>query len=128
MPSTRVSPSPTDATELGSVLLVGSCEPFSGKSALVLGLARHLMNKGAQIRFGKPLGTSDEAERKAAGPDSDPSRAPMAETAPTGALVLDADVRFVGDILGVSDWATAGPGPTFVTGPTLTTILPPAVG
>ena len=48
MPSTRVSPSPTDATELGSVLLVGSCEPFSGKSALVLGLARHLMNKGAE--------------------------------------------------------------------------------
>jgi len=102
MPSTRVSPSPTATTDLGSVLLVGSCEPFSGKSALVLGLARHLINKGAQIRFGKPLGTSDEAERKAAGPDSDPSRAPKAETASTGELVLDADVRFVGDILGLS--------------------------
>jgi cobyric acid synthase len=59
----------------GSVLLVGSCEPFSGKSALVLGLARHLMTKGAQIRFGKPLATSDEAERQAAGSESDRSSA-----------------------------------------------------
>ena len=102
MPSTRVSPSPTALTEPGSVLLVGSCEPFSGKSALVLGLARHLINKGAQIRFGKPLGTSDEAERKAAGPDSDSSSPPTADSIPTGELVLDADVRFVGEILGLS--------------------------
>ena len=100
MPSTRVSP--TDAAEPGSVLLVGSCEPFSGKSALVLGLARHLINKGTQIRFGKPLGTSDEAERKAAGPDADPSSSSSAEAAAPGELVLDADVRFVGDILGLS--------------------------
>ena len=35
---------------------------------------------------------------------------------------------FMGDILGVSGWGAAGPGPTFVTGPTLTTILPPAGG
>ena len=102
MPSTRVSPSPTALTEPASVLLVGSCEPFSGKSALVLGLARHLINKGAQIRFGKPLGTSDEAERKAAGPDSDSSSPPTADSIPTGELVLDADVRFVGEILGLS--------------------------
>ena len=102
MPSTRVSP--TDAAELGSVLLVGSCEPFSGKSALVLGLARHLINKGTQIRFGKPLGTSDEAERKAAGlvTGADPSSSTSAEAAAPGELVLDADVRFVGDILGLS--------------------------
>ena len=101
MPSTRVSP--TDAAELGSVLLVGSCEPFSGKSALVLGLARHLINKGTQIRFGKPLGTSDEAERKAAGlvTGADPSSSTSAEAAAPGELVLDADVRFVGDILGL---------------------------
>lgn len=102
MPSTRVSPSPTALSEPGSVLLVGSCEPFSGKSALVLGLARHLINKGAQIRFGKPLGTSEEAERKAAGPDFDPSSTPMAERTPTGELLLDADVRFVGEILGLN--------------------------
>ena len=102
MPSTRVSP--TDAADLGSVLLVGSCEPFSGKSALVLGLARHLINKGTQIRFGKPLGTSDEAERKAAGlvTGADPSSSTSAEAAAPGELVLDADVRFVGDILGLS--------------------------
>ena len=100
MPSTRVSP--TDAAEPGSVLLVGSCEPFSGKSALVLGLARHLINKGTQIRFGKPLGTSDEAERQAAGPDADPSSSTSADAAAPGELVLDADVRFVGDILGLS--------------------------
>ena len=101
MPSTRVSP--TDAAEPGSVLLVGSCEPFSGKSALVLGLARHLINKGTQIRFGKPLGTSDEAERKAAGlvTGADPSSSTSAEAAAPGELVLDADVRFVGDILGL---------------------------
>jgi len=84
------------------VLLVGSCEPFSGKSALVLGLARHLINKGTQIRFGKPLGTSDEAERQAAGPDADPSSSTSADAAAPGELVLDADVRFVGDILGLS--------------------------
>jgi len=101
MPSTRVSP--TNAAEPGSVLLVGSCEPFSGKSALVLGLARHLINKGTQIRFGKPLGTSDEAERKAAGlvTGADPSSSTSAEAAAPGELVLDADVRFVGDILGL---------------------------
>ena len=102
MPSTRVSPSPTAAAEPGSVLLVGSCEPFSGKSALVLGLARHLINKGVQIRFGKPLATSDEAERRAAGPDAEPSSDAPADGVPSGELVLDADVRFVGEILGLS--------------------------
>ena len=102
MPSTRVSPSPTAAAEPGSVLLVGSCEPFSGKSALVLGLARHLINKGVQIRFGKPLATSDEAERRAAGPDAEPSSDAPADGTPSGELVLDADVRFVGEILGLS--------------------------
>jgi len=84
------------------VLLVGSCEPFSGKSALVLGLARHLINKGVQIRFGKPLATSDEAERRAAGPDGDARHAPSPADPSSGELVLDADVRFVGEILGLS--------------------------
>ena len=102
MPSTRVSPPPPAPAEPGSVLLVGSCEPFSGKSALVLGLARHLINKGVQIRFGKPLATSDEAERRAAGPDGDASHAPPPADPSSGELVLDADVRFVGEILGLS--------------------------
>ncbi len=102
MPLTRVSPSPPALSEPGPVLLVGSCEPFSGKSTLVLGLARQLIDKGAQIRFGKPLGTSDEAERKAAGPDSGPSSSPTPDSTPTEGVVLDADVRFVGEILGLS--------------------------
>ncbi len=115
MPSTRVSPSATPEAGPGSVLLVGSCEPFSGKSALVLGLARHLINKGVQIRFGKPLATSDEAERQAAGADAERSSAPGSalgersqDSAPAPnqqageGLVLDADVQFVGDILGLS--------------------------
>ena len=115
MPSNRVSPSATPEVGQGSVLLVGSCEPFSGKSALVLGLARHLMNKGARIRFGKPLATSEEAERQAAGSESERSNtlgsnpsditaafAPATAEPCTDELVLDADVRFVGDILGLS--------------------------
>jgi hypothetical protein len=94
---------------------VGSCEPFSGKSALVLGLARHLISKGAQIRFGKPLATSDEAERQASGSESERSSIPGStagplspDSGPTAVapgpdeLVFDADVRFVGDILGLS--------------------------
>jgi hypothetical protein len=73
------------------------------------------MGKGAQIRFGKPLATSDEAERQAAGSESDRSSAtgaipserpsdssPGASTAEGEELVLDADVSFVGDILGLS--------------------------
>ena len=114
MPSTRVSPSASPEAGPGSVLLVGSCEPFSGKSALVLGLARHLIKKGVQIRFGKPLGTSDEAERRASGAESDRSSSPGSlltelsgpsatpeEAGPDG-LVLDADVRFVGEMLALS--------------------------
>ena len=43
---------------MGKTLLIGSCEPFSGKSALVLGIAQQLSRSGLQIRFGKPLATS----------------------------------------------------------------------
>ncbi|MEB3263602.1 MAG: phosphotransacetylase family protein [Synechococcus sp.] len=60
-------------------LLIGSCEPFSGKSALVLGLARQLVAQGVGIRFGKPLATSLEAD----------------------AGGLDPDVRFIADTLGL---------------------------
>ncbi|MFM7269591.1 MAG: phosphotransacetylase family protein [Cyanobium sp.] len=42
-------------------LLIGSCEPFSGKSALVLGLGRLLARQGVQIVFGKPLAASAAA-------------------------------------------------------------------
>ena len=43
---------------MGTTLLIGSCEPFSGKSALVLGIAQQLSKEGQSIRFGKPLATS----------------------------------------------------------------------
>ncbi|MFM2081243.1 MAG: hypothetical protein RLZZ124_854 [Cyanobacteriota bacterium] len=66
-----------------SALLIGSCEPFSGKSALVLGLARRLIQAGVTVSFGKPLaaGSADA----------------------TADDLLDDDVRFVGRILGLSD-------------------------
>jgi BioD-like phosphotransacetylase family protein len=38
-------------------LLIGSTEPYSGKSATVLGLSYKLQQKGLDIAYGKPLGT-----------------------------------------------------------------------
>ncbi|MFM7313587.1 MAG: hypothetical protein ACKO0M_10550, partial [Cyanobium sp.] len=69
-------------------LLIGSCEPFSGKSAVVLGLARQLRERGLPIAFGKPLATAF----------SEPSAGEESASTPSTGL-LDADVRFVGDIL-----------------------------
>ena len=43
---------------MASTLLIGSCEPFSGKSAVVLGLARLLGRQGVKVLFGKPLATT----------------------------------------------------------------------
>lgn len=65
-------------------LLIGSCEPFSGKSALVLGLARQLARQGVSLAFGKPLATCVEAEIQQ-----------------LGDALHDADVRFVGATLGL---------------------------
>lgn len=70
---------------MAPTLLIGSCEPFSGKSAVVLGLARRLRRQGLGVHFGKPLATSLEGE--------DLPRA--------GEPLLDADVRFVGATLGL---------------------------
>jgi BioD-like phosphotransacetylase family protein len=39
-------------------LLIGSTESYSGKSATVLGLSYQLQQKGLDIAYGKPLGTS----------------------------------------------------------------------
>jgi BioD-like phosphotransacetylase family protein len=60
-------------------LLIGSCEPFSGKSAVVLGLARLLGREGVSVLFGKPLATS------------------------AAEFPMDPEVRFVGTTLGLSD-------------------------
>ena len=38
-------------------LLVGSSEAYCGKSAVILGLAHQLQNKGLDIAYGKPIGT-----------------------------------------------------------------------
>ncbi len=38
-------------------LLIGSSESYSGKSALVLGMAHQLQNQGLDIAYGKPIGT-----------------------------------------------------------------------
>jgi len=71
---------------MAPTLLVGSCEPFSGKSAVVLGLARQLIRQGVTVRFGKPLATSLDSPAEATGGASP---------------LLDADVRFVGATLGL---------------------------
>ena len=68
-----------------SALLIGSCQPFSGKSALVLGLGRQLLQRGLAVRFGKPL---------AVGLDPQGSG---------GTPLIDADVRFVGRSLALAD-------------------------
>ncbi len=73
---------------MGTTLMVGSCEPFSGKSALVLGIARHLIATNHQIRFGKPLATSLDLEHSL-------SKLPDP--------IIDDDVRFVGRTLELSE-------------------------
>ncbi len=70
-------------------LLIGSCEPFSGKSAVVLGLGRQLARQGVPLAFGKPLATCMD----------DPLDAPL-DGAP-GNPLLDPDVRFIGATLGL---------------------------
>ena len=72
---------------MGTTLLIGSCEPFSGKSALVLGIAQQLIQSGLPFRFGKPLATSL---------DWDPNKGPLPQP------LIDDDVRFVGETLGMA--------------------------
>ena len=72
---------------MGTTLLIGSCEPFSGKSALVLGIAQQLIQSGLPFRFGKPLATSV---------DWDPNKGPLPQP------LIDDDVRFVGETLGMA--------------------------
>lgn len=72
---------------MAPTLLIGSCESFSGKSAVVLGLSRLLARQGVPVRFGKPLATSLDSPVDAA------SQAPL----------LDADVLFIGATLGLPE-------------------------
>ena len=45
---------------MSHILLIGSCEPFSGKSALVLGIAKKIIDSNKKVRIGKPLATCIE--------------------------------------------------------------------
>jgi len=67
------------AAALPSTLLVGSCEAFGGKSAVVLGLLRQLVTAGVAVHYGKPLATSLENVASPA--------------------LIDDDVHFVGTML-----------------------------
>lgn len=44
-------------------LLIGSTEPYSGKSATVLGLSYQLQKNGLDIAYGKPLGNYSTADK-----------------------------------------------------------------
>ena len=70
------------------ILLVGSCEPFSGKSALVLGIAKKLIDHDKKVRLGKPLATCIELANL-------PSM--MYEG------LIDDDVKFIGSTLGIEE-------------------------
>ena len=58
-------------------LLIGSTEPFSGKSATVLGLALQLRSQGIDVAYAKPIGTCLSEEED----------------------TLDEDVRFIAQTL-----------------------------
>ncbi len=73
---------------MGKTLLIGSCEPFSGKSALVLGIARKFIQSKKLVRFGKPLATTLEVA-----PNS----------GEITSKIIDDDVRFIGKTLGLSE-------------------------
>lgn len=68
-------------------LLIGSCEPFSGKSAVVLGLAHQLRRRGVGFAIGKPLANCMDPQ----------------EIHQPGDPLLDADVRFIGGHLGLEE-------------------------
>jgi len=67
--------------DLPTTLLIGSCEAFGGKSAVVLGLLRQLQAAEARVHVGKPLATSVET------------------AAAQATALLDDDVQFIGSIL-----------------------------
>jgi uncharacterized protein len=68
--------------ESAKYLLIGSTEAYSGKSATVLGMAYHFQERGLDIAYGKPLGTSWHAE---------------------DAQGLEPDVRFIAQRLNLPD-------------------------
>ena len=73
---------------MGKTLMIGSCEPFSGKSALVLGISRKILDSGDSVRLGKLLATSIDFK-------SDQNL--------QSGNIIDHDVRFIGETLGLSE-------------------------
>ena len=71
-------------------LLIGSSEPFSGKSAVALGLGRLLARQGVSLRFGKPLATMPTGLGSAG--------LPVGAEGP----LIDEDTRFLGSFLGLA--------------------------
>lgn len=52
-------------------LLIGSTEPYSGKSAAILGLASLLRRQGLELTYGKPMGTCSQTDLSRDGTDPD---------------------------------------------------------
>ncbi|MGL5035478.1 MAG: phosphotransacetylase family protein [Microcystaceae cyanobacterium] len=62
-------------------LLIGSIEPYSGKSGLIMGLAQYLQQQGTAIGYSKPIGTWSEENEN----------------------TEDADIQFISQVLGLSE-------------------------
>ena len=73
---------------MSDILLIGSCEPFSGKSALVLGIAKRLLQEKKQVRVGKPLATCIELTN-------------LPSMSYEG--LIDDDVKFIGSTLNLNE-------------------------
>ena len=73
---------------MSDILLIGSCEPFSGKSALVLGISKKLLEQGKKVRIGKPLATCIELTN-------------LPSMAYEG--LIDDDVKFIGSTLSIEE-------------------------
>ena len=73
---------------MSDILLIGSCEPFSGKSAMVLGIAKRLLQEGKKVRIGKPLATCIELTN-------------LPSMSYEG--LIDDDVKFIGSTLNIEE-------------------------
>ena len=73
---------------MSEILLIGSCEPFSGKSALVLGISKKLLEQNKEVRIGKPLATCIELTN-------------LPSMAYEG--LIDDDVKFIGNTLNIKE-------------------------
>ena len=73
---------------MSNILLIGSCEPFSGKSALILGIAKKIIDYKRNVRIGKPLATCIELTN-------------LSSMAYEG--LIDDDVKFISSTLDIDE-------------------------